>query len=58
MKRQGAGKTTDMRNGTETEIARPSGPLTDEEIEDIRQAYADGCKGEIIIGMRRGISEL
>lgn len=52
MKRYSAGKNTDMRKGTETEAARPFGPLTDKETEDIRQAYREGCKGEIIIGMR------
>ncbi len=52
MKRHGAGKNTDVRKRTETEVARPFGPLTDIEIEDIRQAYRGGCKGEMVIGMR------
>jgi len=51
MKRSGA----NMRKRTEATIAgneRPRGPLTDEEIAAVRRAYADGCRGEVIIGMR------
>ena len=52
MKRQSASKNTDMRKRTDFEVSRLFGPLTQEEIEEIRQAYRDGCKGEIIIGLR------
>lgn len=52
MKRQSAGKNTDMRKRTDSEVSRLFGPLTQEEIEEIRQAYRDGCKGEVIIGLR------
>jgi len=52
MKRHSAGKNTDMRKRTKPEVARPIGLLTEEEIEDIRQAYLDGCRGEAIIGLR------
>lgn len=39
--------------GNDTEnIVRPHGPLKDEELEQIGQAYADGCRGEILIGLR------
>ena len=47
MKRQGANKENELRKRTATQL-----PLTGEEIEEIRQAYRDGCKGEIIIGLR------
>lgn len=30
----------------------PRGPLTDEELAAARRAYRDGCRGEVIIGMR------
>ena len=52
MKRHSAGKNTDMRKRTEAEVARPFGPLTEEEIEDLCQAYRDGCGGEVMIGLR------
>lgn len=47
MRRHGASKNTDMRKRTTIKL-----PLTGEEIEEIRQAYRDGCKGEIIIELR------
>lgn len=31
---------------------RPKGPLSPEEIEEIRTAYEDGCKGMVVIGLR------
>lgn len=41
------------QNNTSSDITtRSQGPLTDDEIEEIRQAYQEGCKGEILIGMR------
>ena len=51
MKRSGAytrkrSKTTVVENG------RPRGPLTNQEIEAVRSAYSEGCRGELIIGMR------
>jgi ribosomal protein S13 len=39
-------------NNDLTEIIRPSGELNKNEIEEISQAYRDGCKGEILIGLR------
>ena len=51
MKRTGA----DLRKRTTTTIeseTRPVGPLTEEELEAVRRAYADGCQGDVIIGMR------
>ncbi len=38
---------------TAVDNGRPRGPLTDEELAAVRRAYADGCRGEVIIGMRR-----
>lgn len=38
---------------SKTEVTnRPKGPLTKKELEEIRQAYHDGCAGEILIGLR------
>ena len=34
------------------EVTRPNGLLTEEELDAIRQAYLDGCRGEILIGLR------
>jgi hypothetical protein len=34
------------------EVARACGTLNENEMEDICQAYGDGCKGKILIGMR------
>ena len=34
------------------ETTREAGAVTEKELGDIRKAYADGCKGEILIGMR------
>ena len=51
MKRSGV----ETRKRIETTIAdneRPRGSLTDQEIDAIRRAYADGCRGELIIGMQ------
>lgn len=31
---------------------RPKGPLTEKELEDIRQAYREGGTGEILIALR------
>lgn len=42
-----------QNNISSDKTMRPDWPLTDDEIEDIRQAYQEGCKGEILIGMRR-----
>jgi hypothetical protein len=51
MKRLGADmRKRTMRNTMNNE--RPAGPLTEQEIAAARRAYADGCRGEIIIGMR------
>lgn len=50
MKRSGA----DMRKrttSTESET-RPSGPLNEEEMEAVRGAYINGCRGEVVIGLR------
>lgn len=39
--------------GNDTEdMVRPHEQLTDEERERIRQSYRDGCKGDILIGLR------
>ena len=51
MKRSGV----EMRKRVETTVVdneRPGGPLTDEEIAAVRGAYANGCRGEVVIGMR------
>ena len=51
MKRLGADvRKRTMGNAMNNE--RPAGPLTEEEIAAARRAYAEGCRGEIIIGMR------
>jgi ribosomal protein S13 len=34
------------------EITKPCGALNENEIEEIRKAYRDKCKGEILIGLR------
>ena len=34
------------------EVIRPVGELSEIEIEEIRKAYANGCRGEILIGLR------
>ncbi len=39
-------------NNESSEVERPSGALKENEIEEIRHAYRDGCKGEILIGLR------
>jgi hypothetical protein len=51
MKRLGA----DVRKRTIRNVMNdkhPAGPLTDEEMAAASRAYAEGCRGEIIIGMR------
>jgi uncharacterized protein (UPF0218 family) len=51
MKRTGV----DTRKRIEPNVVdneRPRGPLTDEEIAAVRRAYENGCRGEVIIGMR------
>lgn len=35
------------------ETTRKAGSLSNEELDEIRQAYADGCSGGILIGMHR-----
>lgn len=51
MKRYGASLRRRF-SPTLLENARPSGPLTEEEISAVRRAYENGCCGEIVIGMR------
>lgn len=51
MKRSGA-NTRKRSNTTVVDNERPRGPLADEEVAAVRRAYADGCRGEVIIGMR------
>lgn len=41
-----------QNNMSSDETTRPHGPLTDDEIQEIRRAYQEGCQGEILIGMR------
>ena len=51
MKRLGAYS----RKRTKTTVVKnehPSGPLTEDEIAAVRRAYSEGCRGELIIGMR------
>ena len=38
-------------NNDLSEVLQASGALNENEIEEICQAYRDGCKGEILIGM-------
>lgn len=52
MKRSGANDTRRRTVNDDVSVARPNGPLTDREIEGIRRAYAHGCRGEVLIGLR------
>ena len=40
------------RSDTKIKIDRPTGAITNEELDGIRRAYADGCRGDILIGLR------
>lgn len=51
MKRSGA-QTRKRTISTASNDERPRGPLTNDEIAAVRRAYQDGCRGDIIIGMR------
>lgn len=51
MKRYGASLRKRF-SPTLPENARPSGPLTENEIAAVRRAYQNGARGEIVIGMR------
>ena len=53
MKKQSAETTANgLRNLTAPECDDSKGPLTGIEMEEIREAYRDGCRGEVIIGLR------
>ena len=52
MKRRSGAYSRKRTKTTVVENERPRGPLTEDEIEAVRRAYCEGCRGEVIIGMR------